>query len=141
MPSSQAEDGQAALTALLADPSAVDVLVTDVEMPLLDGVELARRALAAKPDLKVLLISGHAQGLDKAADLDRTRGPQPRQASNARPHPRGGAGAVGVDARRAPVTRCSHSTAVRRYFRGAAFAATVAMYARAARSIARLTQP
>ena len=66
---SQAEDGQAALTALLADPSAVDVLVTDVEMPLLDGVELARRALAAKPDLKVLLISGHAQGFDKAADL------------------------------------------------------------------------
>ena len=65
----EAADGQAALDALTADPSAVDVLVTDVEMPAIDGVELAKRGLAANPKLKVLLISGMAEGLKRAATL------------------------------------------------------------------------
>ena len=65
----EAEDGQAALAALLADPGAVDVLVTDVEMPGIDGIELAQRGLAAKPGLKVLLITGHAGGLSRAEGL------------------------------------------------------------------------
>ena len=59
-----------ALQRLLANPSAVDVLVTDVEMPELDGIELARKAIAARPGLKVLLISGFAGGLERAADLN-----------------------------------------------------------------------
>ena len=66
---SEAEDGQAALDLLLANPSGVDVLVTDVEMPGLDGVELAKKGLAAKPGLKVLLITGHADGLSRAEGL------------------------------------------------------------------------
>lgn len=66
---SEAEDGEAALSALLADPAAIDVLVTDVEMPGIDGVELAKRGLAAKPGLKVLLITGHAGGLSRAEGL------------------------------------------------------------------------
>jgi DNA-binding response OmpR family regulator len=66
----EAENGAVALQRLLADPSAVDVLVTDVEMPELDGIELARTAIAARPGLKVLLISGFAGGLERAADLN-----------------------------------------------------------------------
>lgn len=65
----QAENGQLALQHLLADPGAFNVLVTDVEMPELDGIELARRALAAKPGLKVLLISGFTGSMEKAADV------------------------------------------------------------------------
>lgn len=66
---SEAEDGQTALSMLLANPGAVDVLVTDVEMPGIDGIELAKRGLAAKPGLKVLLITGHAGGLSRAEGL------------------------------------------------------------------------
>lgn len=66
----EAENGAAALQRLLADPAAIDVLVTDVDMPELDGVDLARRALTARPGLKVLLISGFAGGLERAADLN-----------------------------------------------------------------------
>ena len=65
----EAEDGQAALAVLLANPAAIDVLVTDVEMPGLDGIELAKTALAARPSLKVLLITGHAGGLSRAEGL------------------------------------------------------------------------
>jgi two-component system cell cycle response regulator CpdR len=65
----QAENGQVALQKLLAAPSAFAVIVTDVDMPELDGIEFARRALAANAGIKVLLISGYASSIDRAADL------------------------------------------------------------------------
>ncbi len=65
----EAENGMIALQRFMTDPAAVAVLITDVDMPELDGIELARRAMAAKPGLKVLLISGFAGGIDRAADL------------------------------------------------------------------------
>jgi DNA-binding response OmpR family regulator len=45
------------------------VLVSDVHMPGLDGVELARRAIAAAPELKLLLMSGFAEELERAQAL------------------------------------------------------------------------
>lgn len=65
----EAENGQVALQRFLANPGAFALLVTDVDMPELDGIELARRALAANPGLKVLLISGYAGSMDRAADV------------------------------------------------------------------------
>ena len=65
----EAENGLIALQRLQADPTAFNVLVTDVDMPELDGIELARRALAAKPGLKVLLITGYAGSMERAADV------------------------------------------------------------------------
>jgi two-component system cell cycle response regulator CpdR len=65
----EAENGQVALQKLMANPAAFSALVTDVDMPELDGVELARRGIAANPALKVLLISGYASSIDKAADM------------------------------------------------------------------------
>jgi CheY-like chemotaxis protein len=65
----EAENGQIALQLFLANPTAVAVLVSDVEMPELDGIELARRGLTANASLKIILISGHASALEKAADL------------------------------------------------------------------------
>ena len=65
----EAENGQVALQFLLAAPSGYAVLVSDIDMPELDGVELARRSLAANPALKVLLISGYTASMDRAADI------------------------------------------------------------------------
>ena len=54
-----AEDGYAALE-LLADGAEPALLVSDVSMPGMDGVALARAAGAARPGLSVLLLSGYA---------------------------------------------------------------------------------
>ena len=65
----EAENGMVALQHFTSDPASIAVLITDLDMPELDGVELARRALSAKPSLKVLLIRGFVSGMDRAADL------------------------------------------------------------------------
>ena len=51
-------DGRTALAAISGQP--YDILVTDVVMPGLDGVELARRAVRSRPGLPVVLIAGFA---------------------------------------------------------------------------------
>ena len=40
----------------------IETLMTDVRMPEMNGYELARRALQAKPSLKVVLMSGSDDG-------------------------------------------------------------------------------
>jgi two-component system, cell cycle sensor histidine kinase and response regulator CckA len=45
-----------------AIPGAIDLFVTDVVMPGLQGPELARCLMEAHPEAKVLLISGYAEG-------------------------------------------------------------------------------
>jgi two-component system, cell cycle response regulator CpdR len=49
-----------AMTALneLEQNPAIEVLITDVQMPFMDGHELARRAKEARPRLKVLMATG-----------------------------------------------------------------------------------
>ena len=54
----EAGEGAAAFTLLEADPG-VEVLVTDVRMPGLDGPSLAERALTLRPRLKVIFVTGY----------------------------------------------------------------------------------
>jgi DNA-binding NarL/FixJ family response regulator len=51
-------DGESALRALETTPT--DVLVLDLTMPGVDGFEVLRRAKAAHPDLRVLVLTMHA---------------------------------------------------------------------------------
>lgn len=61
-------DANAALAVLVDNPE-IDSLLSDVMMPGIDGVELASRARALRPDLAVLLMSGFAEApLHKAAE-------------------------------------------------------------------------
>jgi len=67
-----ADDGAEARAAIQAG-GAFHVLVTDIQMPGVDGLTLAKAALAKHPSLKVLLISAHADVLDGARSLDPAR--------------------------------------------------------------------
>jgi DNA-binding response OmpR family regulator len=55
----------------LADPSIeVDLLITDLVMPGPNGIEVARRARRARPELAVLLMSGYASDALRAEGID-----------------------------------------------------------------------
>lgn len=54
-----AADGEAALKALAGEPR-FDLLIADIVMPGLDGIELAKRATTAVPGLRVMFITGFA---------------------------------------------------------------------------------
>ncbi len=64
----EAEDGEAALEISKREKDRVDVLVTDVVMPRMNGADLAKAAERIRPGLKILFISGHPEragaGLD-----------------------------------------------------------------------------
>jgi DNA-binding NtrC family response regulator len=66
------QDGLEALEMLGSGAAAIDILISDVDMPQLDGISLAEKALALKPSLAVILMSGFTDQLERAARL-RTR--------------------------------------------------------------------
>lgn len=51
-----AGNGQAALQALSSQP--VDILITDISMPLMNGLDLIREARRVQPEMKVIILSG-----------------------------------------------------------------------------------
>jgi CheY-like chemotaxis protein len=63
-----APDGATALVLLRRHPE-VDLLFTDLVMPGLGGVEVARRACQESPGLKVLFTSGYAANVNPAGRL------------------------------------------------------------------------
>jgi PAS domain S-box-containing protein len=55
----EAENGSDALRQINAYPGRIDLLVTDVLMPQMGGIELADRLCPTRPEVKVLFISGY----------------------------------------------------------------------------------
>jgi DNA-binding response OmpR family regulator len=53
-----AGDGKAALEASRKTHGTIDLLLSDVEMPRMDGLELSRNISTERPGIKVLLMSG-----------------------------------------------------------------------------------
>ena len=51
--------GESALAWLREHPDAIDLLVTDQNMPGMSGVDLARESLRERPGLRVAIVSGH----------------------------------------------------------------------------------
>lgn len=50
-----------ALAAFEADPEGIDLVVTDLTMPELTGLDLARRMLGMRPDLPIMLVTGYTE--------------------------------------------------------------------------------
>ncbi|MCC6666010.1 MAG: PAS domain S-box protein [Polyangiaceae bacterium] len=70
----KAADGQAALALFTATPEAFDLVVLDVTMPKLGGVDALRAMRAVRPGIPALLLSGYTdvdlgEGLDDARTL------------------------------------------------------------------------
>lgn len=62
-----ADDGSEALS--LVQTGQFDLLVSDVQMPGLDGIELAKRSLARFPSIRLVLMSAYPDGLESATGL------------------------------------------------------------------------
>ena len=57
----EAPSGEAALELLAGEAGTIDLLITDVVMPKLDGPALVREVRETRPDLPVIFISGYAE--------------------------------------------------------------------------------
>lgn len=53
----EARDGKEALSIIQDSP--VDLILLDLQLPRLNGMEILKRSLASQPDLPVIIISGH----------------------------------------------------------------------------------
>lgn len=62
-------NGMEALDHLTAENGAYDLLVSDVKMPLMDGIALAHSAARQWPGLRILLMTGFADQRERAEDL------------------------------------------------------------------------
>ncbi|AOG05517.1 MAG: response regulator [Bosea sp. (in: a-proteobacteria)] len=65
-----AADGAEALDTLMAEGGHFDLLLTDIRMPLMDGIALALAAKQAFPDLPIMLMTGYAEQRERARSLD-----------------------------------------------------------------------
>lgn len=65
-----ARDGAEALDILTREDGAFDLLLTDIQMPVMDGIALALAAARDFPNLTVLLMTGFADQRERASNLN-----------------------------------------------------------------------
>jgi len=65
-----AADGREAMRTVYGESRTPDLLLTDIDMPGMGGVELAARLTAERPGIQVLLMTGRPESVEPA--LDRT---------------------------------------------------------------------
>jgi len=66
----EAIDGKTALARLSASDGKFDLLLSDVKMPGMDGIELALAAGRKRPDMAIMLMTGYADQRERAHGLD-----------------------------------------------------------------------
>ncbi|HLH89889.1 MAG TPA: response regulator [Xanthobacteraceae bacterium] len=63
-------DGGEALEVLVREQGRFDLLLTDIRMPVMDGIALALAAARDYPELVILLMTGYADQRERAHGLD-----------------------------------------------------------------------
>ena len=66
----EAADGASALEALNHSNGNFDLLLTDVKMPVMDGIALALETGRSHPDVAIMLMTGYADQHERAHGLD-----------------------------------------------------------------------
>lgn len=64
------EDGATALEVLRRENGAFDLIVSDIKMPVMDGIALALNSARDFPKLPLLLMTGYADQRERAHGLD-----------------------------------------------------------------------
>ena len=65
-----ANDGAQALDVLFREKGAFELLLTDIRMPVMDGIALAHAAAREHPAVTILLMTGYADQRERAYGLD-----------------------------------------------------------------------
>lgn len=65
-----APDGGAALEVLTREHGRFDLILTDIRMPVMDGIALALAAARDHPEMCILLMTGYADQRERAHGLD-----------------------------------------------------------------------
>jgi two-component system, cell cycle response regulator CpdR len=65
-----AQDGAEALEILMREDGGFDLLLTDIQMPVMDGIALALTAARDFPELTILLMTGFADQRERASNLN-----------------------------------------------------------------------
>jgi CheY-like chemotaxis protein len=63
-------DGAEALETLKRDDSGFDLLLTDIKMPVMDGIALALATARDFPQMPIVLMTGYADQRERAFNLD-----------------------------------------------------------------------
>src|SRR5437762_860223 len=56
-----ARDGSEAVAIFSSDPDSIDLVITDLKMPVMDGNEAIRRIREARPHVTIICVSGYSE--------------------------------------------------------------------------------
>jgi DNA-binding NtrC family response regulator len=65
-----AEDGAQGLALITEARGSYDIVVSDIRMPEMDGIEMAKAAAVKFPGLKIILMTGYADQRERAEELN-----------------------------------------------------------------------
>ena len=66
----QAEDGEEGFDTICACDGEFDLLLTDIKMPIMDGIALAKSTATFFPALKILMMTGYADQRERADGIN-----------------------------------------------------------------------
>lgn len=66
----EASDGAHALETFTEDETGFDLMVSDIRMPVMDGIQLALAVAAKRPGFPIVLMTGYAEQRERAKELE-----------------------------------------------------------------------
>ena len=66
-----AEDGEDGLDKIIRVAGTYDLVLSDIRMPMMDGIAMARAAAASFPSMRIMLMTGYADQRERAVEVER----------------------------------------------------------------------